>query len=186
MDLIVEETNRYATTCIGASWAPITQEELCAYFGFMVLMGIVKMPSIYDYWQKDEVYHYSPIANRISPKRFFEIHCFIHFANNATLPPSGSSGYDKLGKIRSILTSLTERCSTVYEPGQDLSIDEAMIQYKGRSSLQHYMPKKPVKRVIKVWLRAEAANGYASRLEVYTRTQEKAVEHGLGSSVVNI
>lgn len=55
IDLMVEETNRYATTWIRASWAPITQEVLCAYFGFMLLMGIVKLSSIYDHWQKDEV-----------------------------------------------------------------------------------------------------------------------------------
>ena len=134
MDLIVVETNRYATTCIGDSWEPITPEELCAYFGFMMLMGLVKLPSIYDYWQKDLVYHYSPIADRISWKRFFDIHRFIHFANNATLSAPGSSDYDKLGKIRPILTSLTDRFSAIYEPGKDLSIDEAMIPYKGRSS----------------------------------------------------
>lgn len=181
--MIVEETNRYATTCVGGSWAPITQEELCTYYGFMLLVGIVKMPSKYDYWQRDEVYHYSPIAERISQKRFFEIHFYIHFANNATLSPPGSSGYDKLGKIRTILTSLTERFSTVYEPGRDLSIDEAMIPYKGRSSLKQYLPKKPVKRGFKV-MRAEAANGYVSGLEVYTGKKGNAVEHGLGSSVV--
>ena len=139
MDLIVVETNRYATTCIGDSWEPITPEELCAYFGFMMLMGLVKLPSIYCYWQKDLVYHYSPIADRISRKRFFDIHRFIHFANNATLSAPGSSDYDKLGKIRPILTSLTDRFSAIYEPGKDLSINEAMIPYKGRSSLKQYM-----------------------------------------------
>lgn len=95
MDLIVEETNRYATTCIGASWAPIIQEKLCAYFGFMLLMGIVKLPSIYDYWQKDEVYHYSRIADRISRKWFFEIYCntLLHPLRKQRNPlPPGSSG----------------------------------------------------------------------------------------------
>ena len=178
------ETNRYATTCIGDSWEPITPEELCAYFGFMMLMGLVKLPSIYDYWQKDLVYHYSPIADRISRKRFFDIHRFIHFANNATLSAPGSSDYDKLGKIRPILTSLTDRFSAIYEPGKDLSIDEAMIPYKGRSSLKQYMPNKPVKRGIKIWMRAEAVNGYVSALKVYTGKTGKGVEHGLGSSVV--
>ena len=100
--------------------------------------------------------------------QFFDLHRFIHFANNATLFAPGSSGYDKLGIIRPILTSLTERSSAIYEPGQDLSIDEAMIPYKGRSSLKQYMPNKPVKRSVKIWMRAEAVNGYVSALKVYT------------------
>ena len=51
-------------------WTPITTQELCAYMGFMMLKGLVKLPSIYDYWQKDEVFHYSAIAGRITRDRF--------------------------------------------------------------------------------------------------------------------
>ena len=33
-------------------------------YGFMILMGLVKLPSMYDYWQKDEVvFHYSAVAS---------------------------------------------------------------------------------------------------------------------------
>lgn len=51
MEIIVEETNRYATTFLGnRPWTPITIEELSAYLGFVILMGIVKLPAISDYW----------------------------------------------------------------------------------------------------------------------------------------
>ena len=46
LDLIVKETNHYAASCI-ENWNPTTLEEICAYFGFMILMGIVNLPSIY-------------------------------------------------------------------------------------------------------------------------------------------
>ena len=45
------------------------------------------------------------------------------------------------------------------------------------------MPKKPIKRGIKVWVLADSANGY-SRLEVYSGKQTERVEKGLGARVV--
>ena len=38
----------------------------------------------------------------------------------------------------------------------------------GRSSMKHYLPKKPIKRGFKVWVRAQSATGYFSDFKVYT------------------
>ena len=55
LELIVEQTNKYAAECMGQEkyekWDKVTIEELCAYMGFMLLMGIVHLPSLYDYWK---------------------------------------------------------------------------------------------------------------------------------------
>ncbi len=144
LEMIVDQTNKYAAECLGdrySTWQTITVEELQAYMGFMILMGLVKLPSIYDYWQKDEVFHYSPVASRISRDRFFEIHRYLHFADNSTLAAPGTPAYDKLGKIRPIITALKDTFSNMYEPGRDISIDEAMVPFKGCSLLKQYMPK---------------------------------------------
>ena len=50
-------------------------------------MGLVKPPSSYDYWQKDDTYHYSPIASRIIRDKFFDLHQYLHFADNSTRYP---------------------------------------------------------------------------------------------------
>jgi hypothetical protein len=63
-------------------------------------------------------------------------------------------------------------------------VDEAMIKFQGRSSLKQYLPLKPIKRGIKVWVLADSSNGYFSRLEVYTGRKGDNVEHGLGARVV--
>ena len=47
-----------------------------------------------------------------------------------------------IGWVRSEI--LSDRVAAVYEPGRDISIDEAMIPFKGRSTLKQYMPLKPV------------------------------------------
>ena len=69
----------------------------------------------------------------------------------------------------------------MYNVHRDVSIDEAMIPFKGRSS----MKQKPVKRGFKVWMLADAHTGYVYSLEVYTGKKGDTVEKGLGASVIH-
>ena len=98
-----------------AKWTHVTVEELQAYMGFMILMGIVHLPSIYDYWRKDEIYHYTPVPSRITRDRFFKLHRYLHFADNSSLAP-GSPEYDKLGKTKPVIEKLSERFRSTYTP----------------------------------------------------------------------
>ena len=59
-----------------------------------------------------------------------------------------------------------------------------MIPFKGRSSMKQYMPKKPVKRGFKIWMRADAVNGYVSELDVYVGKKKNKVQTGLDRTVV--
>ena len=108
--------------------------------------------------------------------------------DNATLSPPGTPGYDHLGKIQPLLEYLQQRFKSVYNPGQEVAIDEAMIKFQGRSSIKQYIPLKPIKRGIKrgikVWVLGDSSNGYFSRLEVYTGRKDNTTEQGLGASVV--
>ena len=181
------ESNRYAQECMGeqfATWQPITVEELLAYMGFMILMGIVRLPRTEDYWKKNNIYHYTPVANRISRQRFRQLHRFLHFVDNSTLAAPGSPGYSKLGKLGPIIKMIGEQFAKVCYPGKEVSVDEAMIPFKGRSSLKQYLPMKPIKRGIKVWAQADANTGYISAFEVYTGKKGNTSEKGLGAKVV--
>lgn len=76
-------------------------------------------------------------------------------------------------------------CSRVLNPPQQLSVDEAMIPFKGRSSLKQYMPKKPVKRGLKVWVVADVKSGFFLDFDVYTgAADDRRTEHGLATNVV--
>ena len=116
--------------------------------------------------------------------RYMEIKRYLHFVENSTLVQPGSPGYDKLGKIRPVLAHLQERFKSVYTPGENIAVDEAMIKFQGRSTLKQYMPKKPTKRGFKVWVLGDSSTGYFSRLEVYTGKKDTGTETGLGARVV--
>ena len=187
IDHIVEETNRYARTVMGESryekWEKIKADDIYAYFGIMIMMGLVELPSLHDYWQRDPLFNCPAIAERMARDRFLEIHKYLHFVDNSSLIPPGDPGYDRLCKVRGVLEMIEERFAALYNPSRESSIDEAMVPYKGRSSLKQYMPKKPVRRGLKVWMRADSINGYVSQFQVYVG-RETSAETGLGARVV--
>ena len=80
--MIVDQTNLYASQVMDPSqydkWTKLTAEELWAYFGFIILMGINQLPALADY---------GPIADRITRDRFLEISRYLHFVDNTTLTP---------------------------------------------------------------------------------------------------
>ena len=161
---------------------PISTRDYEAYIGFNILMGINSLPSLDDYWKWDSIFHYAPVADKISRERYREIARYLHFVDNSTLSQPGTPSYDRLGKVRPLLNYMQARFSAMYNPSRELSVDEAMIKFQGRSSLKQYMPKKPIKRGIKVWVLAD--RGYFSRLEVYTGKKGNSTEHDLGGHVV--
>ena len=44
------------------------------------------------------MYHYVSTADRISCDRFYDLHRYLCFADNSTLSPPHTRGYNKLGK----------------------------------------------------------------------------------------
>ena len=180
MERIVKESNVYTKIAMGDEkydkWSKITVEELKAFLGFSVLMGINHLPSLNDYWSRDPCLRYVPVADRITQDRFLEISRYLYFVNNDT--------HDCLGKVRPLIDHQFTKFAQAYEPHRDIAVDEAMIKFQGRSSLKQYMPLKPTKHGIKVWVAADSTNGHFSRFKVYTGNKNNTTEHGLGARVV--
>ena len=49
------------------------------------------------------------------------------------LPARGSPGYHRLQRVKPVVDAVRERCLAVYRPGANLSVDEAMIPFKGKT-----------------------------------------------------
>ena len=133
IDLIVRQTNVYAQQCLvntTTTWST-TSDEIRAYIGFYILMGTNRLPEIRDYWAKDEKLHYSPVASRISRTQFEDINRYLHFADNTQLPSREEQGYNRVQKVQPIITAMKQRCTSLYRPNAQNSIDEAMIPFKG-------------------------------------------------------
>ena len=112
--------------------------------------------------------------------QIYVIPWYLHLVDNITLSPPHTLGYNKVEKIAQIITFLRNRFADVWKLGKNI-IDETMIQFKGKSSLKEYMP---IKRGIKVWVRADANNEYVSAFEVYTARKGNTTERGLAATIV--
>jgi len=87
--------------------------------------------------------------------------------DNSKAPKRGENGYDKLYKFRPLIDKLNQEFHRQCVATSSQSIDEAMILFKGRSSLKQYMPIKPIKRGYKAWVRADSSAGYVFQFEMY-------------------
>ena len=56
----------------------------------------------------------------------------------------------------------------MYTPCREVSIDECLVPFKGRSKHLQYIPSKPHKWGIKVWCLSESGTGYVTNWSVYT------------------
>ncbi|CAH2011342.1 unnamed protein product [Acanthoscelides obtectus] len=164
-DMIITESNRYAEQKgVGLNFQ---RDELQAFFGMLLIMGFHTLPSLRLYWSTDQNFHVSRISNVMSQKRFLHILRYLHLNDNEVMPQRGQENFDKLYKIRPLVDILNERFSTLYAPYRELSIDESMVGFKGRTTLKQYMPMKPVKRGFKVWVIACSRTGYNLGFKIY-------------------
>ena len=109
MDIIVTETNRYARQKLANTprlekWKDITKQELRAYFGICIIMSINNLPRIAMYWSTDPFIGNTGIQSVMARNRFEELSQYLHFTNSETEPPRGDANFDRLFKIRPILS----------------------------------------------------------------------------------
>ena len=191
-DLIVVETNRYARQKLStspehlANFVPVTRAEIKAFMGINIIMGIDKLPQIALYWSSDDYFGNQGIKKVMSKNRFEEINAYLHFNDSSVEPARGTPGFDRLYKIRPIFTSILGNCQTKFKPTKNLSVDEGMIGFRGRLSFRQYMPAKPTKYGIKVWMAADSSNGYVLNFDVYLGKEVDGRRriYGLGYDVV--
>lgn len=99
----------------------------------------------------------------------------------------GEEGYDPLFKVRPLIDHLSAVFPVYYQPGCELSVDEMMISTRCRISFLQYMPKKPSKFGIKVWVNSESKTGYVLSFQVYTGAMSEeanSLTKALGHRVV--
>ena len=118
-------------------WNPVSKEELMAFIGLVIAMGIVSLTSINDYWPTEPMHCHSWFRLIMPRNDFLQILRYIHVVDNTTAPQ-----YDKLRKIRPLIDCLGKVYKELYSPNKQLSIDESIIETKCRLLFIHYLPKK--------------------------------------------
>ena len=177
--LIVRETNGYASRQGATRWIDVTVAELSAFIDIHMVLSITYLPSYKLARTSKWPFSLHAIPDLMTRSRFETIERYLHCNDTQHNPARGQPSHDKLCHIRPILDDVTDKCKNNYNPHKEQSIDEAMIGFKGRLGLKQYLPAKPTRFGIKVWVRANACNGYIS---TYSATGKRRSQSNLGET----
>ena len=182
-ELLVLETNRFAASVCGTTprarpWIDVSQQEMRAFFGMLIYMGVCRLPRLGLYWTTKFPLDVHGVADVMSINDFQQLFRCLHLADNSAQIPVGQPGHDRLFKVRGLLDLLIPKFESEYHIHQECTIDEAMIPIKGRLAFKQYMKAKPTKWGIKVFVLADATNGYIRTFQIYTG---KSLEDGNSS-----
>ncbi|CAI6372735.1 unnamed protein product [Macrosiphum euphorbiae] len=101
-ETIVEESNLYATQHNANLNTNV--EEIKAFIGMLIYIGYHSLPSIRLYWSTDQNVYCERVARKMPVKRFLKLLRYLHLNNNLNMPQRDSSHFDKLYKIRPIIS----------------------------------------------------------------------------------
>ena len=160
------------TGSTSAQPSDITIEEMHTFFGLVIQMGHDQRHSLKDYWSREEQYCTSFYSNVMARDRFFHILWFLHFENNDNPPNHDNPDYDRLWKIWKIFDILNNKFCELYNPTEQLAVDEVIVLYKGRVVFQQYIPKKHKRFGIKIYKLCDSL-GYTYDMSMYLDKQRQ-------------
>jgi hypothetical protein len=92
---------------------------------------------------------------------------------------------DKLAPIRELFDSFVSKCKQLYTMSPFVCVDECLLGFRGRCSFRVYMPSKPAKYGLKVWMLCDVGTSFAGNLQVYLGKESTGLpEKGQGARVV--
>lgn len=179
---VTYQSNLYATQ--QGKVLNLKEKEFLVFIGINFVMGYNKLPSLRHYWSNSDDVRVPIIADNMARDRFLTILSNLHVNDNNLIDPSKQ---DILHKLRPLLKELNNKFKDVYRGTREVSVDESMIKFKGRSSLKQYNPMKPIKRGYKLWCVADQ-KGFILQFQVYEGKNETVErefkDFGLGERVV--
>lgn len=159
LESICRETNKYAlelfcgpSTCEESritKWRDITVPELKVFLGLLLHTGTFKLNRINDYWKTNRLFNLPLFRQYMSRDRFLVILRCLHFSRVDT--PTSPEPNDRLFKVRSVLDYFNNKMRCIYYPSKELSIDEAMVLWRGRLVFRQYIKGKRHKYGIKLY-----------------------------------
>jgi len=123
--------------------------------GILLFLGATKSSkeSTASIWAKDGTGKPICIAAMSQERFLFLVYC-LRFDDSTTRAQRRAD--DKLAPIRNIYDKFVLACEANYTPGTGCTVDESLHGFRGRCSFKQYVPNKPSKYGIKVYVLADS------------------------------
>lgn len=186
---VVANTNKYAESRTRAGkkipWSPLTVGEFYRFVGLIIHTALVQLECLSDYWSKKRGYGFEFPRSVMSRDRFLGISRNLHLSDpDEDAGRKGTPEYDGLFKIKPLYSEVLEACRTYFHPRRDLRVDERTVTSKARRGAKQYVKDTPTKRGYRLFVLADASNGYTSNFFVCEAKSTAATGKGLGCEIV--
>lgn len=173
INILVNHTNEYINTLDYSrdrDMKPTDSVEIKALIGLLILSGMLKSSHLNttDLWSNDLI-GIDLFQVTMSLNRFHFLLRALRFDDRSTRTERKKS--DNLSAVREIVELFKDNCKKYYTPGEYLTIDEQLHGFRGRCSFRQYMPNKPARYGLKIFMLADARTFYVSNLEIYAGKQ---------------
>ena len=174
---LVQQTNAYAhhrmsnarpsRRSLFRKWVDVTVAEMKAFVGLILSMGLVQIPEVREYWSRHETLNFPFFRRVLSRDRFLQIFWSLHVGE--------INGPTRRSKIQSFIDLLLPLFQRFFTPSKSVSIDEAMIAFRGRVRFRQYIRGKPTPWGIKAYVLSDSDTGYLYSVVIYYGSETELI-----------
>lgn len=148
LEAIIHNTNIYALSKDagnGRPWEPLVKKELLIFLSILIYLGLYSVNGIEKLWNKGLKAPVHYIAQKMSMKRFQQIKRFLHISE----PYADNRPY--YAKVEPLLSHICNISKKLYMPSTNISVDEMMVRFSGRSTHTIRIKNKPTPEGYKIF-----------------------------------
>jgi len=143
-------------------WENVTDSKVKAFLGMLLLLPLVHKPRLKDYWSNQILTDTLSIKNIMSRDEFQLLKSNMRFFDD-----NNHDKTDVFHKVRPMINEILKNTNDIYSPPKNLSLDESMIKFNGRSKCKVYMPLKPIKFGFKVYTLTKSEEPIVLNMTIY-------------------
>jgi hypothetical protein len=175
---LMQEFANHTNAAAPHDWRSTTVSELYAFLGAHLFMGVDRLPRREMYWS--ETFGHPLITALFSRDRFKQLLRYFR----VTALDEAAADRDPLPHVRSLTEQLNASFALYSSHSHRLTLDEAMVAWKGRSPIKQYIPSKPHKWGYKIY--CLSSDDYLLRFEIYAGKEERSAEGATFDTVMRM
>lgn len=158
LNTIVNSTNLYAiskdASSAGRAWQPIDSDQLVTWIALTVYIGLHRMSRFDSCWSTNKQEPIHMISQYMKKIRYQQIKRYLH----VSVPEATIINY--FDKLEPLLSHVRDMSKKLYTLATNVSVDEMIIRFSGRSAHTVRMKNKPTPEGFKIFSLCDSGYTY--------------------------